>query len=259
MDTISVFAQDGFIASGPIEDDLLVADSWLVVDGAVRFLADHGRRFSLACEAAALAGDRVAAMWRAAVDALPREGDWFPRVELSASGELRLRVRTAPPRGGPLTVWVRPPGDPRRVPHVKGPDLVALGRLRAEAQRLGAHEALITAPGGWVVEGATTSLLWWEDDTLCVPSSELPALPGVTTVRLQRRAAELGIPVAGRHRRPEDLAGREIWLVNALHGIRPVRRWALPELLRPGPVKQAPSWQAWLAAQAAPLPSRLAQ
>ncbi|WP_206060744.1 aminotransferase class IV [Nonomuraea basaltis] len=259
MDTISVFAGGEFIAGEPIEDDLLVADSWLVVDGAVRFLADHGRRFRAACEAAALAGDLVAAMWRAAVDALPREGDWFPRVELSASGELRFRVRTAPARGGPLAVWARPPGDPRRVPHVKGPDLATLARLRAEAQRHGAHEALIVASDGWVVEGATTSLLWWEDDTLCVPSSELPALPGVTTARLQRRAAELGIPVTHRRRRPQDLAGRETWLVNALHGIRPVQRWAVPELFRPGPVKMAPSWQAWLAEQAAPLPSRPAQ
>ncbi|GAA2215292.1 aminotransferase class IV [Nonomuraea monospora] len=256
---ISVFAGGEFVAGEPIDDDLLVADSWLVADGAVRFLDDHGRRFRAACEAAALSGDLVAAMWRAAVAALPRDGVWFPRVELSACGELRFRLRTAPARGEPLAVWVRPPGDPRRVPHVKGPDLPTLARLREDARRHGAHEALITAADGRVVEGATTSLLWWEGDTLCVPPSELPALPGVTTARLQRRAAELGIPVIHRRRRPQDLAGRETWLVNALHGIRPVRRWVAPEILHPGPAEKAPSWQAWLAEQAAPLPSRPAQ
>ncbi|WP_043632330.1 aminotransferase class IV [Nonomuraea candida] len=254
METISVFAGGGFVAGVPVEDDLLAADSWLVVDGAARFLADHGRRFRAACEAAAAAGELVAAMWRAAVAALPREGDWFPRVELSASGELRLRLRTAPPRGGRLTVWAGPPGDPRRAPRVKGPDLALLARLRAEALRHGAHEALITTADGWVVEGATTSLLWWEDGTLCAPPDELPALPGVTAARLRRRAAELGIPVARRRRRVPDLAGREIWLVNALHGIRPVRGWAAPGLPGPGPAAMAPSWQAWLARQAEPLP-----
>ncbi|HEX4816290.1 MAG TPA: aminotransferase class IV [Nonomuraea sp.] len=272
METLSVFTftgDGGLVARDPVDDELLAADSWLVVAGRVRFLADHGHRFRTACGSAASAvravragaaasasavpADLVGAMWRAVLDRLPRDGAWFPRVELSASGELRLRLRTAPARGGPLTVWVRPPGDPRRFPHVKGPDLPVLSRLRAEAGRHGAQEALLTSPGGWVVEGATTSLLWWEGDTLCGPPPDLPALPGVTTARLRRRAAELGIPVARRYRRPEDLAGHETWLVNALHGIRPVRHWAGAGS-RPGPARRAASWQEWLTGQAMPLP-----
>lgn len=250
---LSVFADGRLIPRQPVDDALLAADSWLVVDGTVRFLADHGRRFAAAC-VPAVAPDAVTAFWRAIVDALPRAGRWFPRVELSYTGELRLRMRTAPALGHRLAVWNAPPGDPRRLPRVKGPDLPALASLRAEAQRYGAPEALLASSEGWVIEGTTTSLLWWEDGTLCVPPDELPSLPGVTAARLIRRATALGIPVTRRYRTVRELAGREVWLVNALHGIRPVVGWTGARL-RPGPVWSAPAWQAWLHRQARPLPT----
>ena len=68
-------------------------------------------------------------------------------------------------------------------------------------------------------------MLWWEDDTLCLPPPQLPILAGVTTGLIQERALHSGIRMAHRERTLEQLAGREVWLVNALHGIRPVTGW----------------------------------
>ena len=158
--------------------------------------------------------------------ALPRTGEWFPRVELGAeSRELRLLLRHAPPLGTGVRVCATGRLDPRTVPRRKGPDLDILARVRQRAAVEGADEAVLIAPSGVVLEGATTSVLWWEDDTLCLPSPQLPVLAGVTTALIQERAQRTGIRVAHRERTLADLDGREVWLVNALHGIRPVTEW----------------------------------
>lgn len=253
MKTLSVFVSGRLAQRDWTDDKLLVADSWLVVDGAVRWLADHRHRFWTSCRDTGVDDRRLRGFWHAIVDALPRTGRWFPRVELSSSGELRLRLRPAPPLGLGVTLRCDERGDPRERPRVKGPDLPLLLRLRAEAAQHGADELLLRTPEGWVVEGTTTSLLWWESDTLCVPVEKVPALPGVTSKRLLRHATELGIAVAQVWRQPEALSGREVWLVNALHGIRPVTGWS-GLALRPGRAVNAPAWQEWLRTQVHPLP-----
>jgi branched-subunit amino acid aminotransferase/4-amino-4-deoxychorismate lyase len=252
VSVVSVFAHGRLTPCAVPRDDLLAADSWLVDDGAVRFLDHHGNRFRAAC--AGSADDmRLTRFWDAAVDALPRTGRWFPRVELSSTGQLRLRIRPVPAARQRLIVRCAAPGDPRSRPRVKGPDLALLSELRATAVRHGADELLLRDADGILLEGATTNLLWWADDELCVPAADLPCLPGVTTSRLQSRAGELGVPVRHRRATPAQLAGSEVWLVNALHGIRPVRGWAEPDVPA-GPVRHAPEWQAWLASCSRPLP-----
>ncbi|MFI0976745.1 aminotransferase class IV [Streptomyces sp. NPDC021093] len=230
------------------QSSLSLADSWLLSDGRVRRIDLHRQRFLRGCaEVGSVSQETAAAFWRAAVDELPLAGDWFPRVELSAEEPdvLRLRVRPAPARGGPVTVWVADTADPRTAPHLKGPDLDALGALRGRALEKGAQEALLTTESGVVLEGGYASVLWWDEDRLCVPSPELPVLGGVTTAVIQERAARLGVPIAQRQVPVEELEGKEVWLVNALHGIRPVRSW-LGTSGRPGPALLAPEWQKWL-------------
>lgn len=256
--TLSVFVSGRLTPRAWTDDELLVADSWLVVDGAVRWLADHRDRFWASCRDTGVGDRRLQDFWHAVVDALPRSGRWFPRVELSSSGELRLRLRPAPPLGLGISLRCGERGDPRQRPRVKGPDLPLLLRLRAEATQRGADELLLRTTEGWVVEGTTTSLLWWESDILCAPVQEVPSLPGVTSKRLLRRAAELDIAVARMWRQPEELSGREVWLVNALHGIRPVTDWS-GLALRPGSAVNAPAWQGWLRAQVSPLPGTHAE
>ena len=231
---------------------LAAADSWLVTDDRARFLDAHRDRFLAAC--ASRSQPIEPDFWAAAITSLPRAGRWFPRAELTTAGALRLRIRPAPPPSRDLTAWLADQPDPRWQPRIKGPDLPALVRLRERAVRAGASEALLTTPDGIVLEGTTTSLLWWEDDELCVPDPDLPVLPGVTTLAIQRRARAAGITVRPVRAPVSRLSGREAWLVNALHGIRPVMRWP-GESWAACPVTRAASWQHWLGQQETPLPS----
>ncbi|MER6286313.1 aminotransferase class IV [Streptomyces sviceus] len=245
-------AADATGASAP----LLVADSWLVRDGRVRGLERHRERFLRACgEVDGPPLRRLLEFWRDMTDALPRTGEWFPRVELAPGAQqLRLLLRPAPPLGAGVRVWATGQSDPRCVPRRKGPDLGALARVRERACGEGAEEAVLVAPSGTVLEAATASVLWWEDDTLCLPPPRLPVLPGVTVALVLERAVREGVPVARRERTVAELDGREVWLVNALHGIRPVTGW-IGGPLRAAPAKRAPEWRAWLDDLMEPLPS----
>ncbi|MDW4904823.1 aminotransferase class IV [Streptomyces sp. ADMS] len=240
-----------------IGERLVVADSWLLRDGRVRGLGRHRERFLRACgDSGGPSLRHLVDFWRDVTTALPRTGEWFPRVELgSESRELRLLLRHAPPLGAGVRVWATGQLDPRTVPRRKGPDLDLLARVRQRACAAGADEAVLVAPSGVVLEGATTSVLWWEDDTLCLPSPQLPVLAGVTVALIQERAQRGGIRVAQRERALADLDGREVWLVNALHGIRPVTEWtgAARPLLRAGPAPRATEWRPWLESLMEPL------
>lgn len=246
---------DGLVPAEDVGGDLLAADSWLVHDGRVRGIERHAKRFFRACtEAAAVPEERLSAFWQDVLMALPRAGSWFPRVELGMPGSARLRVRLrpAPPRAAEVRVWVGEAPDPRIVPRRKGPDLAVLAGMRREASGHGAQEALLTTPSGLVLEAANSSILWWEEETLCIPSPSLPVLAGVTTGLIQQRALLSGVDVAHRRRTLPHLDGREVWLVNALHGIRPVTGWT-GRALHAGPAPRAAEWREWLEQIAEPL------
>ena len=137
-----------------------------------------------------------------------------------------MRVRPAPPREPTVVAWIADVPDPRRAPRRKGPDLERLAALRERAAEHGAGEAVLVDADGCLLEGAYTSLLWWEDETLCAVPGDAPILPGVTRALLIELARERDTPVATRRPAPQELAGRETWLVSALHGIRAVTGWA---------------------------------
>jgi branched-subunit amino acid aminotransferase/4-amino-4-deoxychorismate lyase len=75
----------------------------------------------------------------------------------------------------------------------------------------------------------------------------------VTLGLIQERAARTGVRVAHRERTVEELDGREVWLVNALHGIRPVTAWTERNMTA-GPALHAAEWRAWLDDMMEPLP-----
>ncbi|MEU6145437.1 aminotransferase class IV [Streptomyces sp. NPDC047081] len=247
----------GLAPAGEAGGRLLVADSWLVRDGRVRGFARHRERFLRSCgEVGGPPLRRLLEFWRDMTEALPRTGEWFPRVELAAdSQELRLLLRHAPPLGSEIRVWCAGQSDPRTLPRRKGPDLETLARVRRRASGEGAEEAVLVAPSGVVLEAATASVLWWEDDTLCLPPPLLPVLPGVTVALIQDRARRTGVRVAHRERTIAELDGREVWLVNALHGIRPVTEWTGGEL-RAAPAVRAPEWRKWLDESMEALPDK---
>jgi len=211
------------------ETSLAVADSWLVDDGRVLGLALHRERF-LAGVARTHGEVLVSAdeFWNASMAAIPRDGQWFPRVELQerhGSTSFVLRVRSAPERSSSVVVATNPGADPRRRPTIKGPDLDAMLRLRTSVQPLGAGEAVILSPEGFLVEGAYSSLLWWEGNAIGVPSVELPRIDSVTAKTVAALATALDIPVIPRSITPAELDGLELWSMSALHGIRIVTAW----------------------------------
>ena len=220
---------------------LLAADSWLVADGRVRAVERHWARFSATCREHGVEPEAVAA-FRAEVErALPPKGRWFPRVELREDGELALELRPAPPREPAVVAWFADVPDPRREPRRKGPDLERLAALRERAAAHGAGEAVVADADGRLLEGAFTSLLWWEGEALCAVPDDAPILPGVTRALLIELARERDTPVTLRGPAPAELAGREAWLVSALHGIRAATRWAAGG----PPAGEAPHAEAW--------------
>jgi branched-subunit amino acid aminotransferase/4-amino-4-deoxychorismate lyase len=219
---------------------LLVADSWVIDGGYERAAAAHWERFAGSCAQVGVARDELRRFQVAARAALPLEGRWFPRVELTGRG-LALRLRRAPRPEREARVLVGAPGDPRRQPLRKGPDLERLTALRAQARERGADELLLCDAGGALLEGALSSLLWWEDDALCTTPDER-ALPGVTRALLLARARERGVEVRRRAPLPAQLAGRETWLTSALHGIRVVTAWVSPQIAA-GDGVRAPRWR----------------
>ncbi|MGO3151084.1 MAG: aminotransferase class IV [Galactobacter sp.] len=229
-----------------------VVDSWLVLDGAVRALGRHRARFEAACAAVGVRvpGGGWSGFWTRVAAATPRTGAWFPQVRAVPGGEPEFVLRPAPARMPDVAVWV--PGDAaqdRRIaPRLKGPDLDDLMALRHRAREVGADEALLVSPDGWVVEAANSSLMWWEDDVFCIPARVLPALDGVTVGLILEEAVRRGIEVRERLARPEDLRPHEVWLTSALQGIRPVSRWVGPDgsEVPAASAPRAAEWVAWL-------------
>lgn len=226
-------------AQGLVEGRLAapqIVDSWLVDDGHAIGYLEHQRRFAAACPPI------PAGFWAAVSAACPGSGAWFPRVEWSPAG-FGLRLRPAPPRRRSARAILA--DDPRTAPLLKGPDLDALAALRAHAQRQGADDALLLRDGV-IVEAAHAGLLWWDDDTLCLPAPGAPTLPSITVELLLRHADDTGTPTQRRPLHAEELADHEVWLVNSLHGIR---------TLDAAPSQRADDWQCWWQAQAQPLGS----
>ncbi|TDW66031.1 aminotransferase class IV [Kribbella pratensis] len=229
---------------------LLVADSFLVANGKVRGLELHRERFVRSCAAAGVAAERF---WDEQAGRLPGFGRWFPRFELQTSGELAVQLRPAPPIGGRVRVAVHEGPDPRTAPRVKGPDLELLGKLK-EAAPDRADEVLLLDTDGTVLEAAYSAVAWWEDDTLCFPQSDRPLLASVTAQLLRRIAANQGVEISERAATPQDLQNAtEAWLVNALHGIRPIHAWGA-SAIDPLPNSHSSLWQSHLESLATRLP-----
>lgn len=218
---------------GPGENSgtIWAADSWFVKDGTVRALDAHRRRFNASARRLGFPDADSEDFWSALINLIPSTGEWFPRVEIIGDDDpvLGFRLRPAPVRTDELSVWIPPFTDPRRHPRTKGPDIALLGDLRARAhEKHSCDEVLLVNKQGLVVESATSSLLWWEAETLCVPHPDMAQLPGITSALILAQAHRRAIRIEYRKARPEDLFGHEIWLVNALHGIRRIRAWADP-------------------------------
>ena len=230
---------------------IVAADSWLVTDGTALALDLHRSRFLESIEhSVGLIGDPTQ-FWDAALEQIPRDGDWFPRVELHSNGRFVLRLRTAPERTRSVVLATFAGPDPRTHPSRKGPDLEAMLRIRTSVRP--ADEAVIVSPEGAVIEGAYSALVWWRGEILCCPSAELHRVDSVTARALLTLARALGFDTREESVPPHDLDSTELWALSALHGIRIATKWidgpALAE--RPGRLQV---WRGRLDALRRPLP-----
>ncbi|HEY0495510.1 MAG TPA: aminotransferase class IV [Kutzneria sp.] len=246
--------QHGTLVPTPADGRPTVIDSWLVEDGRVRAFERHVHRFAGSCGSVAGVSEQdVAAFMTAVAARIPTDGRWFPRVELVA-GRLEAWIRPAPQRGDHVRLWVYEGHDRRTAPTVKGPDLEHLLDLRSLAIEYGADEAVIRSPRGHLLEGSTTSLMWWRDNTLCTPAATTQLLPSVTGSLLAQWARADGFAVQAESATPSELSGLEVWTVNALHGVRPVTAWVNADSV-PGPATRARQWQDRLDAAATGAPT----
>lgn len=220
---IYVFNDGIFVAVESVEGSPRVADSFLVTDGRVRSLDRHIERFETS--AMKLTRQDLRHFWNQVIQLIPKEGQWFPRIELTTEGQLVTRIRTGLDYEPRVTLWSADAGDGRVDPTTKGPDLAFGSALRRKAKLHGADEAVILDNEGYVIEGALSSLVWWKDDILYGPNHQTQWLPSVTRLDVFEIAAQAGFRTATAHVKPEDLIGLEIWVLSSFTGIRPVVEW----------------------------------
>lgn len=156
-----------------------------------------------------------------------REGRAAPRLE--------LQLRPLPALGDTIELRTAGPVETAH-PERKGPNIARYAELNRE---LGA-EAILTDALGRVLEGATTSFIWWTREVDALDGSGAHGFVVESHRRVPSVTESLILDAAGRHlvgekpnrtrigqpqlRRstPEQLAQHEVWAVNALHGIRAV-------------------------------------
>ena len=76
---------------------------------------------------------------------------------------------------------------------------------RAEADAVGADEALLLNTRGRVVEGTTSNLFWVKGGTVCTPSLAAGVLPGVTRLAVLEICRALKLPTQESAPRPVEL------------------------------------------------------
>lgn len=257
------FKKDLSVTESP-ENRILVADSWLVREGTVIALDFHRQRFFNSClQLHQIDVDQNQPYWQMALAKIPQKGLWFPRIELAGDPEqpkLQTRIRPAPPLRETVKLSVCSIPDKRQAPRHKGPDMPLLGKLRQQALAQGADEGLIVSPKGYLLEGLTTSILWWEERNgqpiLCAIPDANRILQGTIRRLILSLAEQSGISVAYRLVRPAQLNGCEVWAVNALHGIRPAVAWQNAPFTPKNDAeaeKRLAKWQQAIEAHATPL------
>lgn len=80
---------------------------------------------------------------------------------------------------------------------------------RAEADAVGADEALVLNSDGCVVEGASSNLFWIHGGTVCTPPLTSGILPGVTRMVVMELCHRLGLPLREDNMMHEELRETE--------------------------------------------------
>ena len=126
-----------------------------------------------------------------------------------------LTVRELPPLSPPAVITASEPHQP--YPH-KTTLRDRFADAAREAEIAGADDALLVTHDGLVAEGTVWSVFWWEAGRLRTPGLELGILPGIGRAHVIELAKQVE---EGRYPR-EALAGRSLFLTNAVRGVVPL-------------------------------------
>ena len=141
-------------------------------------------------------------------------GEAVLRLEVR-DGRASVTVRELPPLAPPTLITASEPH--QSYPH-KTTERDCFTDAGREAEVAEADDALLLTPEGWVAEGTVWTVFWWDGDALRTPALDLGILPGVGRTRvleLVKRADQ------GRYRK-QALAGKSLFLTNAVRGIVPI-------------------------------------
>ena len=193
--------------------DLGLIETMRARDGRLPWLSRHLARLhaSVAALKVAPPPDDIVDLVRIAAGGADR----VVRLELRA-GHVEISTRAVAEQLPVRVVVSEEPHLP--YPH-KTTQREAFGRAFANARRMGAHDALLVNAENYVTEGTAWSLFWWKNGTLCTPAEELGILPGVGRSRIM----EL-VGVEEQRVQPAELAGRSLFLVNAVRGVVEISR-----------------------------------
>lgn len=218
MSRVLRFEESGLVAAhDPLELDASpdLADSFLARRATVRNFTAHRRRFEEGLRALAPARlNQLEDFYRSVALELAEETESFPRLDL-VNGALWLRVRPLPL----LNKSVEATSAELHVENedVKGPNIARY----TSVNQANAGETIRVDTDGYVLEGASSALVWWDnaESTLHVVGAE-NRIWSTTESFLVAAAQERGIQIAQSRIRLHALSQHEVWAVNGLHGIR---------------------------------------
>lgn len=190
-----------------------LADSFLLRNGQVRAWIEHRARFERdVAQCAPHLREQLPVFFQACAEQLSGEAEAFPRCEV-VNGMLWLRIRPAPSPTSEVS-GVSIPLDVAQA-EVKGPNISLYADLNAK----NAAETIRLTPAGQVLEGVTSAVVWWDDQTLCQPP-RLDRVSSTTEQAVIEIALRRGIEVREHWISPTELVTHETWVLNAVHGIR---------------------------------------
>ncbi len=182
-----------------------------VRDGRIPFLDRHLARLARSVRELGLPKPKqdVAAL----VTPFAGTGDAVLRVEV-LDGRASVTVRELPALEPPAVITASEPHHP--YPH-KTTERDSFADAAVEAEVAEADDALLLTHEGWVAEGTTWNLFWWDGDSLRTPALDTGILPGVGRARVM----QLERVVEGCYPRGA-LDGKSLFLTNAVRGVVPI-------------------------------------
>ena len=182
-----------------------------VRDGRIPFLEQHLGRLDRSLRELGL--PRPSQDIAALVRPFAGTGEAVLRVEV-CDGRATVTVRELPALDPPAVITASESHLP--YPH-KTTERDCFVEAAGEAEVAEADDALLVTHAGWVAEGTTWNVFWWDGGGLRTPALDLEILPGIGRTRV----LELGKGQETRAPRAA-LDGKSLFLVNAVRGIVPL-------------------------------------